>query len=331
MTARVYRASSWPGIWAVVNLAAAGSLAIGGLVSGLYDTAGWAILPGAVAVVVLLRHPWRFRIALDDDGVSSSKGQRSSFADLQVVLPQPAAGSGNRPFPIHAVFSNHTLVVPARLDVPSKQVYAALSAHVPRRPSSTIADVLREFRDAQAAMFGGERVWHCHGRSQLGWIRGREAGLNLGFGLMLAGAFALPFALLPNRAYVAIPVLLAEFFGLLIVLASLAGRRGSKWRNSSAGNGIVVGPLGLAVSQATLVGQLGWDEIRQVIYPLRRQGVRLNHGDDDGGDRIEIHVSGAVIPLFDVYDRSLDVIHERIMANWKHGPKDGPGAVRQSR
>ena len=57
MTARVYRASSWPGFWAVFNLAVAVGLLIAGLVSGSRDTAAWAILPGAFAVVALLRHP----------------------------------------------------------------------------------------------------------------------------------------------------------------------------------------------------------------------------------------------------------------------------------
>lgn len=331
MTASVYRASSWPGFWAVFNLAVAVGLLIAGLVSGSRDTAAWAILPGAFAVVALLRHPWRFWIAIDDDGVSSSSGQRSSFADLQVVLPPSAAGSATRPFPIHAVFRGHTLMIPARLDVPSKQVYAALSAHAPRHSSSAIADVMREFRDEQAVMFGDERVWHCRGRSQLGWIREGQAGLNLGLGLMLAGAAALPLAMMPDRSFIGGLGLFGLFFGLLTTVTSLAASRGSKWRKSSAGNGIVVGPLGLAVSQADLVGQLGWDEIRQVVYRLRRRGLRLQPVDDNGVEGIEIHVAGAVIPLCDVYDRSLDVIHERIMSTWKHGPTAGSGASHTDR
>jgi hypothetical protein len=324
MTATLYRASSRPGIWAVLNLAIAGALVIGGVASGLRDMAVWAVLPGALAVVALLRQRWRFWVAIDDEGVTSSSGIRSSFADLQVVLARPAAGRSTRPFPIHAVFRDHVLSIPARLDAPSQQVYEALAARVPRHSSSAIADVVREFRDEQVATFGADRVWHCRGRSHLGWFREGEAGLPFGLGLMLAGAVAVPLGLVLKRSDFGGWACLGLFSGLVITLVSLAARQGPKRRKSWDGNGIVVGPLGMAVAQADLLGQLDWDEIQQVKYPARRRrGFRLEHGEEYGSTVLEIRVAGAVIQLFDVYDRALDVIHERIMANWKHTPQDG--------
>lgn len=317
MNSILYRASSWPGLWAVLNAAAAGALLIGGYLGGSRELMLWAVLPGSWALVALLRHPWRFWIEIDDDGVTTSDGRRLPFGDLQVVLARPAAEFSTAPFPIHAVFRNHIVKIPARLDAPSKQVFDALSAHVPQDSSPTIADIVRDFRNEQAATFGEERVWHCRGRTQFGWISRGEAGINFGLGIMVACTLLIPISIGDNHGEAVGACVAGMFLGLMITTASMAGRSGPKWRDAAYGNGIVVAPVGLAVSQADLIGQLGWDEIRRIAYPVRRGNFRLTRGEDGGNTVLEIHVAGAVVQLLDVYDRSLEVIHERITANWR--------------
>jgi hypothetical protein len=100
-------------------------------------------------------------------------------------------------------------------------------------------------------------------------------------------------------------------FGLLAVGFGFAtgGPRIRNWRES----GLVICPEGLALVRGDMRGELRWDELRDVCY--RQKPGFFSPGSQLKG--IHLVVAGATITIADLYDRPLDVIHERLLAGWK--------------
>ncbi len=73
---------------------------------------------------------------------------------------------------------------------------------------------------------------------------------------------------------------------------------------------LVISPIGLALSQADLCGQLRWKEIRGVRLGRNKPFVATRGAIN--GPAIMVQVDGAVIPIADINDASLDTIHDRI-------------------
>jgi hypothetical protein len=77
----------------------------------------------------------------------------------------------------------------------------------------------------------------------------------------------------------------------------------------------VICPDGLALVQGDLTGELRWDEVRDVKMPTARAGLQMSSGIP--GPAIVLKVAGAAIPILDVYDRPLPVIHQLLSHYWK--------------
>jgi hypothetical protein len=83
------------------------------------------------------------------------------------------------------------------------------------------------------------------------------------------------------------------------------------WREAS----LVIGPLGLAVVQGDLKGEMRWGELRQLHMKAPRFAAYANRM--KLGPGIRLVVEGATIVIADLYDRPLRVIHQRIMDYWR--------------
>ena len=92
-----------------------------------------------------------------------------------------------------------------------------------------------------------------------------------------------------------------------------AVRRGHLGRKEDlAGSSLVIGPDGLAMIQGRLRGELAWDEVLDIA--LARRGGRPSDGIGPG---LVLLVEGAAIPIADLYDRPIAMIHERLLCYWK--------------
>ena len=90
-------------------------------------------------------------------------------------------------------------------------------------------------------------------------------------------------------------------------------RRIKDWRASS----LVLTPVGLAMIQGDLTGELTWDQIRSVKLRLKPRRFQIIGDTTMGLQGIILNVEAAVILIADLYDRPIESIHERILGYWK--------------
>jgi hypothetical protein len=86
-----------------------------------------------------------------------------------------------------------------------------------------------------------------------------------------------------------------------------------RWEESS----LVISPAGIALIQGDLRGEMRWDELRDV----RLGGGKSNFGLGDANQTawlpsIQLVVAGAVVRIFDVYDRPLVTIAKIVRTLW---------------
>jgi hypothetical protein len=214
-------------------------------------------------------------------------------------------------FPILVLHSDGLLYLAPQLNVPSKAVYHLLSAPLPTQGSGRVPPVLHRYYESNVATFGAERVWSYHGRSHVHLAERRRAwwlvgALFLTSIIWIAGgaqeqghkgwAFAGGFLL--------IPVLIAAM--AIPSIPRHAGSHLKNWRNA----GLVVTPVGLALCQGTLKGEMRWDELKRMQYDSSRRGLIL-------------FFAGGQIRIADIYDRPLPEIRHRLESYWQP-----PNAVR---
>jgi hypothetical protein len=200
------------------------------------------------------------------------------------------------------------LEIPAHLSIPSDQLYRVLYQQFSPSGSREVNDALTDYLAEQIETFGEAKVFSYCARAHLGNTLARREKL-VAYILLLTGcAWLLSVAV--GEAYAGWTV-----FGVLFLLAGLLVWLMSRmrkahrttirnWRRSS----LIVSPLGLAMIQGDLQGELRWAELRKVRYLPRRRA---------GG--IALDVDGASLSIVNLYDRPLALIHERICAYWRPG------------
>jgi len=101
----------------------------------------------------------------------------------------------------------------------------------------------------------------------------------------------------------------------LFFFAFLAGsRRGGRvknWRKSS----LVISPMGLALVQGDIKGEMRWDELRDVQYKSRPGSFSMDVNTAMPG--VLLKFEGASITIADIYDQPLRIIYERIRRYWR--------------
>lgn len=116
------------------------------------------------------------------------------------------------------------------------------------------------------------------------------------------------------------------FGGLFALLSWLSGRQNlgavRKWRQA----GVVVAPDGLALVQGELVGELRWDEVRDVKFGKSSTSFQFTTTAQPLRG-IVLKVEGAIIVIADLYDRPLALIHQNICHYWRGQVADDRAAM----
>ncbi len=112
-------------------------------------------------------------------------------------------------------------------------------------------------------------------------------------------------------------IVLAVFGGLFYLLfrlpATATGVRIKNWRQAS----LVISPVGLAMVQGDVQGELRWNEVQNVQLRGRAKGIHVTSETTKPG--IVLSVEGAKILIADIYDQPLATIHEKILEYWREG------------
>ncbi len=208
--------------------------------------------------------------------------------------------------------------IPKRLNIPADEVYRYLVEHVPITGSDEIHQDLTQYHRDHTGAFGPERVWSYRvGKHRMGpryprlrmasfaiiavgiaWIGiGATGKLEIGSGWIGGGVGAI-------------------FYGALMLLASYASNRPIKfrgWKDSS----LIVSPLGLALVQGDVRGEMKWDELKDVRLGNKKYMTSFTLTSNQlPTTGLVLVVDGAELVVHDIYDRPIASIHQAIRHYW---------------
>ncbi len=293
-----------------------------------------AILPGLIAIALFFASRAEGAIALAADRITLNDDPEYviPYVDIEGLrVDGKAADLSTSPGFSSSVEVEHkkgTLRIPLGGGDRADAVLGWLKARIPVSGSRTVHGSLEPYLNEQLRDFGPERVFSYS--TAVGLRRGKPmrstgrliAGAMLGTSILWIGlGIVLSDGLEPRDreiydAWTAWGTTLL-ITGLLTYFATFSQGRGGrrqaarKLKNAS----LVISPLGLAMAQGDLQGHVPWDELRDVN--LRLKPPRMQLASSQNSSRIELRMAGAVAEIYDIYDRPLSLIRDRIVAYWK--------------
>jgi hypothetical protein len=256
------------------------------------------------------------------------------YTELQGLLaprrPANPFKAGPRSYLIQVIHTGGVVRIPARLNVPSDEVFSFLFGRFSPSGSREVPSKLVDFLRRRERQFGPEQVWTYRARAHLGRSKQRPRLMAFFFALAVAGAawlvWGIVWGIVLDRAEEGMSWFGVGFAGLVFGgLFSLAlwldGRRNfsgiRKWQQC----GLVVAPDGLALVQGDMVGELRWDEVHDVKIG-RSPAVFQYSTSTRPPNGIVLKVEGANIVIVDVYDRPLALIYQNIRHYWQGQQRD---------
>ncbi len=302
----------WPSIVFAVGCIA---FVATGAISGRPAFLAIGILLGAIAAVLFLSRESAFRAEITHDSLLlHHRGASVRYADLISIATQPNDRfSEPSRCPLIITHSDGVLEVPADANVPSDELAQFLRGRLPPRivsvPDPDIADYLQR----QLSQFDSDQIFWCQAglaapptmrrSTRRAWIVCFLVGIALifiGMAVLSAESPRGGGRARDDRATqwfaVGTVAIVVGAFGWMLHAAM--GRGTNPKIKDAALSSLVISPAGMALRQGDLKGELRWAEIR---------GAQL-------GKRppLKLQLAGAMIPIFNVYDRPLAEIHERI-------------------
>jgi len=288
-------------------------LALALLFVGLWQRTSLGLLSlgfGSVAVALFLSRAPHLHMGFTATGLEiADPRQTVPFTAIRAVVPRESRGG----LTIDVVHERGRLRIPSALSAPPDQVYAFLRRMMPS--SAGVCDLpstLLAYKRDQEQQFGAERVWCCGARDLPPGGSARQRAI--GYALLAAGA---PWCAVGASGRVgfewSVLGIAVVALAILVLLGDWSRRRPA--RDTKAKAGLVLGPLGLALQQEALCGQLTWQQILGVT--LRERAARLAVRREDTLPGITLQVAGATIVITDIYDRRLVEIHQQIVRNWQ--------------
>jgi hypothetical protein len=224
---------------------------------------------------------------------------------------------GVRSFPIQIFHEEGVVEIPAHVDASSHDVYQFVQEQLPPGGSREVNPALVNYLKQHEENFGADRVWSYRARRRLGKAGGKQAERAFCWAMILTGVVWIVAGAM-GKDFVGwlgggiMLLVLGSLLQLLFWLLSAQRRpRVANWHKAS----LVISPVGLAVVQGDLKGELKWDELRDVHTKIPRFTVQATRA--DLGPGIRLVVEGATIVLADVYDRPLQMIYRRIREYWQ--------------
>lgn len=281
--------------------------------------ANWAIgsifflLLGASAYLV---RPPRMTLRLRPDGVEVEGQTHLPYEQIDSIkaAERPANWklSGPPHYSIQLIHRMGVLNIPARLTVPSDQVFESLHKRLPRSGSRAINPLLSDYLTRQQTRYGADKVLTFRARTYIDQDCANKRKCISGLSLALTGIIWIVLgAVLPvGRAWVALGVL------LLMVGLSMAGfyalyLRPFRMPPHLQSASLVVAPAGLALVQGSVQGEMRWDELRKMECWGNHKFTRNIRGG------VILEFAGANVTVGDLYDRPLRFIFQAMDGYWR--------------
>ncbi|HEY7422643.1 MAG TPA: hypothetical protein VH682_00150 [Gemmataceae bacterium] len=243
------------------------------------------------------------------------------YANLQGLLaprrPANPFKAGPRSYRIQVIHTDGVLRIPARLNVPSDEVFSFLYRQFSPSGSRDVPATLVDFLRRKEREFGREHTWTYQARAHRGQTKSHPRLMAFFLALLVAGGGWLAWGIVRGQGgWIAGGIFGLVWGGLFSFLFWLSGRQSLAGVRKGRQAGLVIAPDGLALAQGDMVGQLRWDEVRDVKlgksaasfqFTMSAQSLR----------GIVIKVEGAAIVIVDVYDRPLALIYQNICHYWR--------------
>lgn len=309
---------------APVLLAVGLGLAVAGLAWGIEGMLVGAALPIAIAGSLwFLGQDRPLTATFREDGLEvESRGEPvlvpyATIRNLRVGgRPADPAGFRRPSCPIEVLHEGGLLRIPAHLNFPSDEVLRFLADRVPDGGGRDVNPVLADYLQRQEMYFGPESVATFRGAGRP--PTGSRSGLRaVCIGLMLAGAAwaALGFSGAVDVGWGAAGIT-CLLLGALLVAATFAESMPAHPAMKAKvrkGASLVIGPIGMAMVQGDIQGEVRWPELLEIRLQAKPSGLHLAGAGAFPG--ILLRVKGADILIADIYDRPLYVIYNRIMSS----------------
>lgn len=275
-----------------------------------------AVGPFCVGLALLVWRPRPFAAQCTETALEVMEPRVTiPYDEIQAVRPHgvslhPQKIAAGARFPIRVAYPGGSVLIPARLNVPSVEVYRFLLEKTPPAAADPKATTpsLRSYAARHLETFGMDHLWAYRARSELGEKFPPVTAQAVFLGLTLGGiAWVLLYAFVINNPGFLFLGCLLGTIGLCCFALSFSTSSNSPARNIKNWEdaGLVICPAGLALVQGALKGEMRWDEVKEVKLESRAP------------TRIVLKALAADVPIADIYDRPLYHIYQRIMFYWR--------------
>ncbi len=286
-----------------------------------------ALMPGAVGSALLAARPPKFVGFFRDEGLEVERKGVSKLIPYEAIervwvhrrkLDPAIDGPRNYEIVIgHSEWCQER--IPKGLSMPADDIYRFLIDRTPIGGSDDVHEDLIQYHRDHTGAFGSDRVWSYRAtKHKIGpkYMRLRMASLAI----VVVGAawitIGITGRLESGSAWIGTGCG-TIFYGLLMFAASYSSGRQHKfkgWQEAS----LVISPMGLALVQGDVRGEMKWDELHDVKLgnPKSFTSFTLtsSHAAASG---LVLKVEGADIVVPDIYDRPLVAIHQAIRLYWR--------------
>jgi hypothetical protein len=298
---------------------------------GSWDSIQLAILLASIALALWWTEPAEVDGSVTDSGLDLIRpGMIVPFEAIGRIEAEHAPyGPRSSSFPIRVHHERGVLTIPPSPDINSEGIFRAIEERFVPSGSREVNPVLMPYLLRYETTFGPDRVWSYRATRLRADVHRPRRGRAVILAFVATGIawFVLNVGARGPTPWPGAGLFLAFIGGLILFLRWGLGRSGQlrrikDWRASS----LVITPVGLAMVQGDLTGELTWDQIRDVKLRSRARRFQVIGDSTTGLQGIILVVDAALILIADLYDRPIDSIHERILSYWKpermHQPID---------
>lgn len=280
-----------------------------------------AIWPACLALAYWTHRRKLFLAELYEDGIASNVLGQEQVAYSSIIAVQ-AETPHQRYYPIHLHHSSGRLSIPAQQQVPGIELQRFFCSFVPQNKSQALTGEMQAIYHKQIDKFGADKVFVFTPRLEVvKGIRG-SGGRAFATGTMftgliwfIGGPVVSGFQDHFNGSAWCSAGLFFAILGLLLSLifsnerTLLGGQK--EWTQS----GLIISPIGLSIVQNKLRGEMKWNELKRLVFPVKRTSFQSSRSNRTGSIRLDF--GGGSVDIFDVYCHPLDVVHERIKGYWQ--------------
>jgi hypothetical protein len=270
----------------------------------------FSILPGAVGLVLLITMPASFRADLTSSEIClQHTGENVPYTQISRLWYSDA---GLASAAIHVFHQEGMIRIPRCDTADSDQVYDFLKSVLPPQGLPNVNHLLQPFLNSQSSTFGIDKVWAHNARPNVVEKVARRMSAVTLTALAVSFAWIMIGLSIEKVDWAAAGSSLLVVSVVVLLLLLVSNQRSPKqfgiknWQASS----LVISPVGLALVQGDLTGQLRWAEVH---------GLKFKNSSAPRQRRVELRVEGAQILIRDIYDTPLTEIHRQIEHYWQAG------------